>query len=145
MSIFSDVASLIVGEGDWPSVEDTRAVRFIDGMIEEWAGPKLKARLTRLPGQLDRFAEKLFKRSYAFLEREKREQVLSEFDALAFSKPQLEESIGYREFKTLLLKVHLSSAEANRDFVRVPGTYHGDLSADQYFEMIRDKAESFAG
>jgi hypothetical protein len=144
MSILSDIADLIVGEGDWPTAGDAGVVTYLDQIFGEWAGPGLKVRLSRMPEQLDRFAVEQHGSAYVRLDRSKRSQTLSDYDAKAFKDREAEASTTYREFKSMVLKIYNTSAEANRDFALVPGAYLGNLSSSQHLELVREKAMGFA-
>ena len=144
ISLLSDVANLLVGDGDWPSAEDAGVIPYLDTIFGSWAGTILKARISRLPGQIDRFAIQRLGRSYAFLDHALREGVLIEYDNLAFAKRSSEASIGYLQFKQLVLKIYGTSELTNRDFVRVPGNYLGNISAEQLSALLREQAEGLA-
>ncbi len=144
MSVLSDMAELIIGDGPWPSASDADCVTFLDDMLGEWAGPILKARLSRLPAQLNRFSIRQQLRSYVYLDQPVRAQLLADYDELAFSDRSSEASVSYREFKSLVLKIYNTSTEMNADYVRVPGTYFGDLSETQQLGLVRDKSEGLA-
>lgn len=128
MSVLGDVADLIVGAGARASAQDAGVIGYIDGMMDGWAGPALKARLSRLPGYLDSFSADHAGRNYPSILGETRQQTLAGFDADAFAEQGTDASTIYREFKSLLLHVYFSSAETNRDYVGLPGMYDGDLS-----------------
>lgn len=145
ISVLSDVAGLIIESPERPNASDTQVVSGIDDMIGDWAGPALKVRLARLPNYLDIYALSSAGEIYPFLPQDTRRRVLAGFDAAAFADRQTDASIAYREFKSLLLRFYLSSADANRDYVRVPGGYYGDLSESEYNALLRERAERFAG
>ena len=145
MSVMSDLANLIVGQGDWPTADDAAVVSYLDQIFADWAGPELKARLSRMPEQMDRFSVDQRARAYVQLDQADRAKLLAKYDAKAFEDRTAEASATYIEFKSLVLNIYNKSAEANRDFVRVPGAYLGDLSASEHLELLRDKAEGFTG
>ncbi len=145
MSVMSDAANLIVGEGKWPTADDAQVVTYLDQIFGEWAGPDLKMRMSRLPEHLDNFAVQQQGRAYVQLDQEMRSETLSRYDAAAFADRKDEANATYIDFKSLVLKIYNTSAEANRDFVLVPGEYIGNLSASEHLELVRTKALDFAG
>ncbi len=145
MSVMSDAANLIVGDGDWPTADDAHVVTYLDQIFGEWAGPDLKVRMSRLAEHLGNFAVQQQGRAYVQLNQEQRLQTLRQYDAAAFADRKDEANATYIEFKTLVLKIYNTSAEANRDFVLVPGEYIGNLSASEHLELVRAKALEFAG
>lgn len=144
-SVLSDVAELIIGTGERPSVSEANVLGTIDAMIDEWAGPTLKAGLSRLPGQIDQAAIDRFDQSYANLPEDRRFAVLEAYDRQAFDDPGTTANTAYLEFKRMLLKIYTTSAQANSEYVRIPGAYLGDLSRDEYVALLRERAENFSG
>lgn len=145
MSVLSDAAELIVAHGDAPTVHATGAMSYIDGMIDDWAGPSMKGRLARLAGYLDDFANTTIGQPYTQLPIDARTQLLADFDEQSFADRESETGEAYTDFKSLLLKVYFTSEENNREYVRIPGEYLGDLSQEEYIALLRARAENFEG
>ena len=139
VAVLNDVADIMIPETDTPGAIASATIRYVDRMMTDWADGDTKAKFAYFIEMMDKMAQADGHASYLNMPRDAREMLVDKVDAEAFANRKEMPSIAYRKVKSLIFHVHYSSAEANPDYVLIPGGYYGNLSYEEYRQLIDER------
>ena len=139
VAVLTDVADIMIPQTDTPGAIASATVPYVDQMMIDWADSDTKAKFAYFVESMDKLAQAQGHADYLAMPRDAREKLVDSVDAEAFSSRNEAASIAYRKVKGLIFHVHYSSAEANPDFVLVPGEYRGNLSYAEYRQLTDER------
>ena len=134
-----EVADIMIPETDTPGAIASNTVGYLEGLMKDWAAQDTKEIFARFPTLLDKQAKESGMAGFMAAERPAREQLLEAMDEAAFGKPEPAWADDYRKVKALVFEIHYTSAEANPDFVLIPGEFRGDLTLEEYEALVEER------
>lgn len=138
-AILADVADIMIPETDTPGAIASGTVQVMDQLMGSWADDETRTMFAALPDALDLMAKDHGGTEWLTLAKPLREKLLTALDAASFSRTKPAIAPAYRKVKGLVFHVHYTSAEANPDYVLIPGGYYGNLSFDEYRALIEER------
>ena len=138
-AVLQEVADIMIPQTETPGALASNTVGYIEGLMKDWAAQDTKEVFARFPALLDKQAKESGAAAFMSADRETREQLLEAMDDAAFDKPPPSWAEDYRKIKALVFEIHYTSAEANPDFVLIPGTFRGDLTLDEYEALVQER------
>ena len=138
-ALLREIADIMIPETDTPGALASNTVAYVEGLMKDWASQDTKAVFGRFPVLMDRLAREDAEGAFMSMDRTHREVLLEKADQAAFEKAAPPWAEDYRKVKSLIFEIHYASAEANPDYVPIPGAYHGDLSLEQYQALVAER------
>jgi len=135
----TDLADIMIPQTDTPGAVASATIPYIDKMLPDWADADTKDKFAYMGELLDRLAKQQGHADYLAAPRPVREALVENLDEQAFAKPSEPASIAYRKVKGLIFHIHYTSAQANPDYVLVPGEYRGNLSYAEYRKLVDER------
>lgn len=136
LTILQDVTEIMIPKTATPGAIDAQVASFVDAMMETWAGTNTKASFKNLLVSINARAVETYEKPYVKLSLEDRTTLIEAIDTAAFQKATREEGADYRHFKELVFHIFYTSEEASRDYVPIPGMYKGNLTLEEYEELM---------
>ena len=138
-AMLSEVADIMIPQTDTPGALASNTIAYLEGLMRDWASRDTKGVFGRFPALMDRLSKDSGDGKFMALDRPAREASLDSIDEAAFAKPAPAWADDYRKVKALIFEIHYTSAEANADFVLIPGEFRGDISEDEYNALIAER------
>lgn len=138
-ALLTDVADIMIPETDTPGAVASATIPYIDTMMTDWADEDTRSKFAYFGEALDKMAAEKGHPDYLAMPRVQREGMIEGLDKDSFRQRREPLSIAYRKVKGLVFHIHYTSAEANPDYVLVPGEYRGNLTWDEYRKLTDER------
>lgn len=140
LTLLQDVSEIMIPRTDSPGAIDAQVASFADAMMLTWASEDTQKQFLGFLSALNTRAMAQFNKPYTKLATLERTALIEEIDTEAFSDAPSEISADYKRVKSLVFHLFYSSEQGSKDYVPIPGQYNGNLTLDEYENLMNEGA-----
>ena len=138
-AVLLDVADIMIPKTETVGATDTRAIQYLDQLMQTWAAETTKLEVTDFVEDLDSHAQVTLQNAYLNVSSDDRRELLQAIDRDSFSGVSEANSMkSYRRVKWLIFHIHYTSEASDTDFILIPGQYRGDVSEAEYLALVEE-------
>lgn len=140
LTLLNDVAEIMIPRTDTPGAADAEVAAVVDGLMLTWAIEPTRQQFRRALAAFDTKAKSDFGKGYVKLMPEDRLSLVTALDVAAFSETPPDNADDYKRLKELIFRVFYTSEEGSADHVPIPGGYYGNLTLEEYQDLMEERA-----